>query len=201
MSCGQVVPQSCSDIKHIVVVTCRHALLLTASPKRLYHHQLLFCQKCCRNDTWLASHIIQEVRLRIQCQLYRASTSTLHNTYQLSHNVCCSYHVVIALQGAGVDEDYEREAMFEQARPTPARGPAPAPPRLLNPHPLQLKVVAYFVCTYFKNACSHAVSVYDSRFVPARCVEQSEAALSASLLQHCSSHCCSGLCQVDLMRT
>lgn len=44
------------------------------------------------------------------------------------------------LRGAGVDEEYEREAMFEQARPTPARGPAPAPPRLLNPHPLQLKV-------------------------------------------------------------
>ncbi len=46
------------------------------------------------------------------------------------------------MQGAGVDEDDEREAMFEQARPTSARGPAPAPPRLLNPHPLQLKVVA-----------------------------------------------------------
>ncbi|DBA69595.1 TPA: hypothetical protein ACH3X2_012666 [Trebouxia sp. C0005] len=44
------------------------------------------------------------------------------------------------LQGAGVDEDDEREAMFEQARPTAARGPAPAPPRLLNSHPLQLKV-------------------------------------------------------------
>ncbi|DBA96240.1 TPA: hypothetical protein ACH3X3_002432 [Trebouxia sp. C0006] len=44
------------------------------------------------------------------------------------------------LRGAGVDEDDEREAMFEQARPASARGPAPAPPRLLNPHPLQLKV-------------------------------------------------------------
>ncbi len=63
------------------------------------------------------------------------------NKYYLSHNLCYSCHVIVAMQGAGVDEDDEREAMFEQARPASARGPAPAPPRLLNPHPLQLKVV------------------------------------------------------------
>lgn len=57
------------------------------------------------------------------------------------------------MQGAGVDEDDEREAMFEQARPTAARGPAPAPPRLLNSHPLQLKVLALIVCTYILNKC------------------------------------------------
>ncbi len=105
------------------------------------------------------------------------------------------------MQGAGVDEDDEREAMFEQARPTSARGPAPASPRLLNPHPLQLKVVALIVCTYSTNARSHAVSVCVSRFAPARCVELSEAAISASLMQLFCLYCCSGLYQVDLMRT
>lgn len=45
------------------------------------------------------------------------------------------------MQNAGVNEDDEREAMFEQHRPAAARGPAPAPPSLLNPHPLQLKVL------------------------------------------------------------
>ena len=180
MCCGQVIPQSWSDIKHIAVVTlltCSHAFSLTISPKHVIINCLV-CQKVCRDKTLPASHVIHGLHLYNRCLFYRARTSTLCNRYYLSHNLCCSCHVVIAMQGAGVDEDDEREAMFEQARPTSARGPAPAPPRLLNPHPLQLKVVALIVCMYPTNACSHAmcvcVCVCVFRSVSAKCVEQFE---------------------------
>lgn len=48
--------------------------------------------------------------------------------------------VMDLLQNAGVNEEDEREALFGRSTPTSSRGPAPPPPRILNPHPLQQKV-------------------------------------------------------------
>lgn len=44
------------------------------------------------------------------------------------------------LQSAGVNEEEEQEALFQQGQPSTSRGAAPDTPRLLNPHPLQIKV-------------------------------------------------------------
>lgn len=48
--------------------------------------------------------------------------------------------VMDVLQNAGVNEEDEREALFGRTQPPSSRGPAPAAPQPLNPHPLQIKV-------------------------------------------------------------